>query len=144
MTEEQIRLVKQSWRVFRSVDPLLIGDLFYSKLFADHPSLRKMFPKDMNQQHIKLIDMITVIVSRLDHWGRLTEDISAMAQRHVGYGARPAHYIMVGKALFWTLEKGLGNEWNPQVAEAWNRCYNILADNMIKAGEDLTTVTKKS
>ena len=50
MTEEQIVLVKNSWKVFRKIDAELIGDVFYSKLFLDNPELRKMFPSSMEPQ----------------------------------------------------------------------------------------------
>ncbi len=135
MTEEQVKLVKQSWRLFRSIDPALIGDLFYTKLFTDYPALKKMFPKQMKEQYVKLIDMISVIVSRLDNMETITNEIAAMARRHVEYGTRPAHYKMVGSALLWTLEKGLGNEWNEKMKEAWITCYQLLADTMISASE---------
>jgi hemoglobin-like flavoprotein len=29
--------------------------------------------------------------------------------RHTGYGVKPDHYRLVGNALLWTLEKGLGS-----------------------------------
>jgi len=136
MTQEQIKLVKQSWKLFRNIDPAIVGDLFYSKLFADHPSVKKMFPKDMSQQYNKLIDMITIIVIRLDHLEQLTGDIAAMAQRHTGYGVKPEHYTAVGESLSWTLEKGLGKDWTPEVKEAWETCYGLLASIMITASAE--------
>jgi hemoglobin-like flavoprotein len=115
------------------VDPALVCDLFYSKLFVDNPSLKKMFPKDMGQQYVKLIDMLNSIISRLDQLDTLTDDIVAMAQRHVQYGVRPAHYKLIGSALLWTLEKGLGKDWTPEVKLAWETCYTLLAGTMIEA-----------
>lgn len=136
LTQQQIKLIKQSWRNFRNVPPAVVGDLFYSKLFADHPAVRKMFPKDMNDQYRKLVDMLTTIVIRLDNIGTLTEEIDAMARRHAGYGVKPAHYKIVGAALLWTLEKGLGSDWNEEVKEAWRTCYTVLAETMIRAAEE--------
>lgn len=132
MTTEQILLVKKTWKVFRGIRPETVGDLFYSKLFADNPSLRKMFPANMQQQYQKLIDMLNAIVIRLDKLDELTEEIAAMAQRHVGYGVRPAHYKLVGSALLWTLQKGLGEDWNDEVKDAWIKCYTTLSDTMNK------------
>lgn len=132
MTTEQILLVKKTWKVFRGISPETVGDLFYSKLFADNPSLRKMFPANMQQQYQKLIDMLNAIVIRLDKLDELTEEIAAMAQRHVGYGVRPAHYKLVGSALLWTLQKGLGEDWNDEVKDAWIKCYTTLSDTMNK------------
>jgi hemoglobin-like flavoprotein len=133
MTAEQTILIKKTWKMFRSIDPALVGDAFYSKLFSDTPALRKMFPKNMNEQYRKLMDMLSTVVARLDNLNELTDDIAAMAQRHVQYGVRPAHYKLVGKALLWTLEQGLGNDWTEEVKEAWITCYTILSETMINA-----------
>ena len=133
MTEAQILLVKKTWKSFRGINPATVGDLFYTKLFTDNPSLRKMFPSNMEQQYQKLIDMLHAVVVRLDKLDELTEEIAAMAQRHVEYGVRPAHYKLVGNALLWALQKGLGADWNEEVKNAWSTCYKILADTMIKS-----------
>ncbi len=87
----------------------------------------------MEQQYSKLISMISVVVSRLEHLEELTEDIAAMARRHVDYGVKPQQYALVGNALLWTLEKGLGDQWNIELKEAWAKCYTLLSETMIKA-----------
>ena len=56
---------------------------------------------------------------------------SALAKRHVSYGAKPAHYPVVGGALLWTLEKGLGEAWTSDVAAAWTAAYGTLSGYMI-------------
>jgi len=122
--------------VFREMDPAVIGDAFYSKLFSYNPSLRKMFPSNMSHQYQKLMDMINTIIARLDKLDDLTNEISAMAQRHVRYGVRPAHYKLVGNALLWTLKQGLGNDWTTEVANAWTKCYALLSEAMILASEE--------
>lgn len=135
MTDAEIRLVKQSWKTLRAIDPLIVGDLFYSKLFIANPSLRNMFPKKMDEQYTKLMDMLSVIIARLDRMDELNEDIAAMARRHVHYGVRPAHYKLVGNALLWTLRQGLGQDWTIDVEQAWTKCYSNLADTMMRATE---------
>ena len=135
MTDAEIRLVKQSWKTLRAIDPVIVGDLFYSKLFMANPSLRNMFPKKMDEQYNKLMDMLSIIIARLDRMDELNEDIAAMARRHVHYGVRPAHYKLVGNALLWTLRQGLGQDWTLDVEQAWTKCYSNLADTMIRATE---------
>jgi hemoglobin-like flavoprotein len=132
MKEAEIKLVKSSWRLLKSIDPALIGDVFYSKLFMEAPSVRKLFPKDMVGQQVKLIDMLNFIVHNIDNLDKLTNDITAMAIRHEGYGAKPIHYQKVGEALLWTLKKGLGHDWNNETEKAWQACYNLLADTMVR------------
>jgi hemoglobin-like flavoprotein len=130
MTEEEITIVKKTWKIFRGINPSIVGDTFYSKLFSDTPALRKMFPSDMQSQYKKLIDMVSVIVSRLDTIGEINDEIKQMGMRHQQYGVRYKHYSLVGNALLWTLEQGLGNEWTPTVKNAWEKCYKTIVGTM--------------
>lgn len=134
MSSQQIKLVKSTWFLFRNIDPKLVGDVFYSKLFFDYPQLRPMFPKKMADQYEKLIQMLNTIVAGLEDIEALGTAIGAMAERHTGYGVRPEHYDAVGEALLWTLEQGLRTDWNEAVKDAWLTCYTILAQAMINAG----------
>lgn len=133
MTTEQIVLVKKSWSIFREIDPVLVGDVFYSKLFFDMPYLEKLFHTPKDEQSRKLIEMLSVIVGRLDRLEELTEEIKQLAIRHVQYGVKEQHYKAVGAALLWTLRQGLGNDWNEKVNEAWATCFQILSETMINA-----------
>lgn len=131
MTAEQIKIVKKSWRIMMCIDPVLLGETFYAKLFNDHPELRPLFPRDMNEQYIKLTDMLSSIIMRLDH-----QDLNAiveMGKRHVNYGVRQSHYTMVGNAMIWMLSKALGAEWDQKTADAWIQCYTEIAALMQQA-----------
>jgi hemoglobin-like flavoprotein len=133
MTQQEIKLVKSSWAHFRHLKAETIADVFYSKLFLDDPSLRKMFPPNMESQYEKLILTLNIVVARLDKLDELTADVIALAVRHKEYGVTPEHYKMVGDALLWTLEKGLGDDWNADTEAAWTTCYTLLAETMINA-----------
>jgi hemoglobin-like flavoprotein len=133
MTQEQISFVKKTWSIFREIDPVLIGDVFYSKLFFDMPYLEKLFHTPKEEQSRKLIEMLSVIVGRLDTLEKLTEEIKQLAIRHVQYGVKQEHYQAVGTALLWTLQQGLGRDWNEDVRKAWAACFQILSDTMINA-----------
>jgi hemoglobin-like flavoprotein len=122
--------------VFREMDPAVIGGAFYSKLFFYNQSLRKMFPSNMSRQYQKLMDMINTITVRLDKPDDLANEIRAMAQHHVQYGIRPAHYKLAGNALLWTLKQGLGNDWTPEIENAWTKCYALLSETMILASKE--------
>lgn len=56
-----------------------------------------------------------------------------LARRHDHYGLRAEHYASVGAALMWTLERGLGFDFAPDVREAWVTAYNLLSSAMIAA-----------
>jgi hemoglobin-like flavoprotein len=140
LTGEEILLIKKSWAKFRNIDPVVVGDAFYSKLFFDRPGLRKMFPSEMDAQYKKLLDMLNTIVMRIDRIDELAEEIVAMARRHEGYGVKPEHYEPVGEALIWTLKTGMGKEWNEELRDAWIKCYRMLANSMIAAADKNTIV----
>lgn len=122
------------------IDPSIVAGAFYAKLFVVHPGLKKLFPKDMEPQNVKLMDMLNTLVSRLDRLDELSGEIAAMAERHVGYGVKPNHYKLVGEALLWTIEKGLGNDWTEPVKTAWAAAYTVLSETMINASYGKATV----
>ena len=129
----EIILVKQSWNGVGKIKPEILGDAFYTKLFFDNPELRKMFPQEMEEQNKKLIDMLNVIIERLENLNELKGEIIAVARRHVDYGVKTEHYNMVGNALLWTLQKALGKDWTEELKTAWINCYNVLSGTMITA-----------
>ena len=87
----------------------------------------------MTAQYQKLIEMINLVIARLDRLEELTPDIALMAIRHKGYGVKQYHYQLVGNALLWTLQKGIGNAWTEELNDAWVACYTTLSATMIDA-----------
>ncbi|GAB3910177.1 globin family protein [Larkinella knui] len=132
MTNQQLSLVKQTWKLLRDVDPVVLGDVFYGRLFKKYPMLRALFKGSMESQYEKFISMLSIIVARLDRPDTVAQEINQLAERHEGYGVKPEHYEAVKEALLWTLEKGLGIDWNDSVEEAWEACYDSLTEAMIK------------
>jgi hemoglobin-like flavoprotein len=130
MTPDQVKLVQQS---FAKVAPIseTAAVLFYDRLFEMAPKVRAMFPTDMTEQRRKLMAMLAVVVNGLGNLEAVLPAASALAKRHVSYGAKAEHYPVVGAALLWTLEKGLGDGWTPDVAEAWTAAYGTLSGFMI-------------
>ena len=130
MTPEQIKLVQDS---FAKVAPISekAAELFYGRLFEIAPQVRAMFPNDMTEQRKKLMATLAVVVNGLGNLEAVLPAASALAKRHVSYGAKPAHYPVVGGALLWTLEKGLGDAWTPETAAAWTAAYGTLSGYMI-------------
>ena len=107
--------------------------LFYGRLFEIDPSLRPLFKGDLVEQGKKLMTMICVAVKGLDTLDELVPAVKNLGRRHATYGVTDAHYDTVGGALLWTLEKGLGSAFTPDVKAAWTTVYTVLATTM-KAG----------
>ncbi len=131
MTEQQILLVKNSWS-YVVVQSEEAGQLFYQRLFEVAPAVRPLFKGDSKEQARKLMNMVTLIVAKLQKLDDIMSEIKLLAQRHNQYGAEPAHYLEVGECLLWTLEKGLGDKWNAETRQAWVTVYSTLSGAMIK------------
>jgi hemoglobin-like flavoprotein len=130
MTPDDVKLVQES---FAKVAPISgkAAELFYGRLFEIAPQVRAMFPDDMTEQRKKLMGTLAIVVNGLNDLSTILPAASALAKRHVSYGAQAAHYPVVGEALLWTLEKGLGESWTPPVAAAWTQAYTTLSGFMI-------------
>ena len=130
MTPDQVTLVQHS---FAKVAPISeqAAVLFYGRLFEVVPGVRAMFPDDMTEQRKKLMATLAVVVNGLTNLEAVLPAASALAKRHVSYGAKPEHYPVVGGALLWTLEKGLGDAWTPETEAAWTAAYGTLSGYMI-------------
>jgi len=131
MTLKQVMLLQQS---FANVAPISgqVAIMFYDRLFELAPQVKEIFPADMTEQRQKLMATLAVVVNGLSNLQSVLPAASALAKRHIAYGAKPEHYPVVGSALLWTLEKCLGDAWTPEVAEAWAVAYGTLSTSMIE------------
>ena len=139
MTPNEIALIQQS---FTKVEPIrdLAADLFYNRLFELDPAVRKLFPEDLSEQKKKLMATIAFVVATLDRLDDVVPAVQALGRSHAGYGVAEKDYDTVGAALLWTLEKGLGDGWKPDVAAAWTAAYGLLAGVMIDAQKQAVAV----
>jgi hemoglobin-like flavoprotein len=133
MTGEQIRLVRVTWL---EVAPIAdtAARLFYGRLFESDPEIQRLFAHaDMDQQRAKLMRTLTVAVGALDKLETIRPALENLGRRHVGYGVEERHYDLVGAALLWTLQEGLGDRYTAAVREAWTAAYSTLAAIMREA-----------
>ena len=137
VTSRQKTLVQDS---FAALAPVLedATALFYGRLFELDPAVRRMFPEDMTMQRRKLAQMLTAAVKGLDRLEQLVPVVQDLGRRHAGYGVTERHYDTVGAALLWTLEKGLGRAFTPELKDAWTDVYGLLATVMKDAARTET------
>lgn len=130
MTPDQIALVQDS---FKKVVPIseAAASMFYGRLFEIAPDVKPMFKGDIKEQGRKLMATLGVVVTGLTRLETVLPAASALAKKHVDYGVKAEHYAPVGAALLWTLEKGLGEAWTPELADAWATAYGTLSGYMI-------------
>jgi hemoglobin-like flavoprotein len=126
LTTEQKRLVRSSWALVMPIQEEA-ARLFYDRLFEIDPSTKRLFAStDMAEQGKKLMQMINVAVTSLERLDAIRSAVKDLGRRHEGYGVKEEHYQSVGAALLWTLRQGLGEEFTPEVEEAWTETYATL------------------
>src|ERR1700745_773647 len=132
MTPEQVTLVQQT---FALVVPVAdkAAETFYGRLFDVAPAVKPLFRGDMTEQRHKLMATLAVVVRGLSDLPSILPAASALAKRHVDYGAKPEHYAGGGEALLWTLAGALGPRGTTEVASAWTGAYTALSDFLIEA-----------
>jgi len=139
----EIFLVKNS---FRRVAPIAdqAAALFYARLFDLDPSLRPLFRGDLVEQGRKLMHLIGIAVGTLDEFNVILPTLRRLGARQAASGVREDHYATIGAALLWTLEKGLGPSFTPEVKAAWSTSYATVANAMIEGSRqsELTPSTR--
>ena len=117
MTPQQVAEVQAS---FAKVAPIAeqAAALFYGRLFETAPETRALFRGDMDAQGRMLMSAIATVVNGLGEIDAIAPVVCDLGKRHVAYGALPKHYALVGAALLWTLEQGLGADFTPSVSAA--------------------------
>ena len=132
MTPDQVRLVQDS---FAKVRPIAgtAADLFYGRLFETAPQVRGLFPDAKTEQKRKLMAMRGMAVANLNPPESVVPARQELGRKHVAYGTQAGHYAPVGDALLWTLERGLGPDFTPEVRDAWVATYALVAGVMQQA-----------
>jgi len=129
ITDTQISLVQSS---FRHVLPIAdaAGLLFYERVFTLAPGTRALFDDDIVPQAERTMAALKTAVDGLGDLDIVGPFLVRLGARHVRYGVRPEHFDVVGEALLWTLEQGLGERFTPAVRDAWVAAWGVVAGAM--------------
>ncbi|MFJ2819873.1 globin domain-containing protein [Streptomyces toxytricini] len=120
-----------------------IAELFYAKLFAAHPELLRDLFNRGNQaagvQKQALAGSIAAFASHLlAHPGtRPDAMLGRIAHKHASLGVTREQYPVVHRYLFEAIAEILGDAVTPEVAEAWDEVYWLMANALIAIEERL-------
>jgi hemoglobin-like flavoprotein len=135
MEAKTVSLVQESFEKVKPIAPAA-AEIFYSKLFELDPNLKPLFPDNeeaMKVQGNKLMTMLGAAVAGLSNLEALIPVLKDLGKRHVDYKVEASHYDTVGAALLGTLEAGLGDDFTPEVKDAWASVYGTMSSVMIEA-----------
>jgi nitric oxide dioxygenase len=93
--------------------------------------MRSLFTSPLKEQYKKLVDMLNIMVARLDRPTDMLPLLEQLGTRHRQYGVKSEHYIAIGQVLLWKLKSGLGDRWSSDMEIAWKSLYEQVATVMI-------------
>lgn len=120
-----------------------ITELFYGKLFAAHPELiRDLFNRgnqNAGLQKQALAGSIAAFATHLVAHPDTRPDVmlGRIAHKHASLGVTREQYPVVHKHLFEAIVEILGDAVTPEVAEAWDEVYWLMANALIAIEERL-------
>lgn len=130
LTTAQARLINESYALVLQ-RPCRYSELFYHRLFIEHPFARALFPDDITHQIAVFAKTIDALIDNISTMDRLGPTLADLAVRHAKYGVQPHHYEMVGAVLINTIEELLGTAFTPEARRAWEALYLQTAVIMI-------------
>jgi hemoglobin-like flavoprotein len=112
-----------------------VADLFYDRLFELDPSLEALFPEDLTAQRPRFMNAVGAAVAGLDDMENLRLGLRDIGRQNLSLGIKPGHYDTLGKALLWTFEQSLAEDFTPPMKEAWAALYADVLGAMREAIE---------
>ena len=112
-------------------------DIFYARLFAAAPSVKPLFAgTDLRRQKAMLLSALVLVRRSLRDMDAMVPTLRELGARHVGYGARPEHYLVVGEVLIASLAEVAGGAWRPEHQLAWAAAFAVIADVMLSGAAE--------
>lgn len=107
---------------------------FYEELFKRYPAVIPLFEHTTpQQQQTKLLAALQLVIQNVRNPDALGAALTAMGERHQGYGAEPAHYGAVASTLIDVMKEFAGVAWTDQIEQAWTHALNTVAKVMTDA-----------
>jgi methyl-accepting chemotaxis protein len=108
-------------------------DAFYSRLFAAAPAVEPLFAgTDLRKQKGMLLRLLGLLRASLRNLDSIVPVLHDLGARHVGYGARPEHYPVVGSVLIAAMAEVAGDAWEPRFERAWAAAFDVVAGAMLE------------
>jgi hemoglobin-like flavoprotein len=127
----QVDLLEQSFG-----DVAAQGDAFaaafYQRLFALSPAMEPLFAgTEMDEQEAKLLAALALVMEHLREPETLAPVLKHLGERHLAARVTPDCFEFGGEALLETLRLFLGEQWTPELRDAWAGAYEAIVTVML-------------
>ncbi|MGD8886233.1 MAG: globin family protein [Gammaproteobacteria bacterium] len=107
---------------------------FYEELFSRYPDVKPMFANvSIEDQQRKLLSALKLVINNLRDPDNLNNTLRELGKRHREYGAEDAHYSAVTETLLEVMKEVAGDQWTPEVNQAWSDALKAVSKTMQSA-----------
>ena len=107
---------------------------FYDRLFQRYPNVKPLFENsDPTEQQKKLLSALKLVVENVRKPEALAPMLTAMGERHQGYGVLHEHYPAVATTLIDVMKEMAGDAWSYTIESAWSQALDVIAKVMTDA-----------
>ena len=148
------KLVVESWNLIKNKInnyQMVAGVLLFRNIFSTAPQVKEMFEfakgKDDEeitrspsfahhaQKVVTELDKTIQLLISDDNTLALSQMLTDLGNYHGGLGVERDHFIVVGQALLKTISTALGEDFKPEVEQAWIETYEFISGTMIAGGQ---------
>ncbi|XP_068194968.1 x globin [Antennarius striatus] len=144
--EEQIHMIKESWKVIRD-DIAKVGIIMFVRLFETHPECKDVFflfrdvedleglrsSRELRAHGLRVMSFIEKCVARLDQQERLEALAVELGKSHYHYNAPPKYYSYVGAEFICAVQPILKDGWTAELEEAWKTLF-VYVTSLMRRG----------
>jgi hemoglobin-like flavoprotein len=113
-------------------------DVFYARLFETAPGVKPLFANtDLKKQKSMLLAALVLLRKSLRDLDAIVPKLRELGARHVGYGAEPEHYPVVGEVLLASMAEVAGPAWTPEYERAWTTAFSVVSGAMLEGAEQV-------
>ncbi|KAM8913612.1 x globin [Spinachia spinachia] len=142
-TEQQIRMIKDSWKVIRD-DIAKVGIIMFVRLFETHPECKDVFflfrdvedleklrsSRELRAHGLRVMSFIEKSVARLEQLERLEALALELGKGHYHYNAPPKYYSYVGAEFIGAVQPIMKEGWTAELEEAWKTLFQFVTGLM--------------
>ncbi len=140
---KDVTLLKQTFKLI-DLDRLAIR--FYTTLFAKHPEVKSLFPKDLTDLSTKIVSVLELVVYSFEPRGdnqyylqaELLKPLRSLGDLHKQKGVHNSYYPWVNELLLNSIAIEVGDQFSVEAENAWKHALNHLTLAMLtqrKEGE---------
>lgn len=139
LDNKTIEIIKSTVPVLQQHGETITGR-FYDRMFQDHPELLNIFNQTNQKkktQRTALANAVIAAAANIDQLGNIIPVVKQIGHKHRSIGIKPEHYPIVGKYLLIAIKDVLGDAATPDIMQAWEKAYGVIADAFIGIEKDM-------